>query len=89
MKPANNAKSEPAVEMPPANTEQNARIRIMKIDLSGKRAIVTGSTAGIGLAVAKALAAVGAEVKVTGRRQKTVDFAMTLIRDGVEGAAAS
>jgi NAD(P)-dependent dehydrogenase (short-subunit alcohol dehydrogenase family) len=34
----------------------------MKIDLSGKTAIVTGSTSGIGLACAQGLAAAGAAV---------------------------
>jgi NAD(P)-dependent dehydrogenase (short-subunit alcohol dehydrogenase family) len=45
----------------------------MKIDLSGKTALVTGSTAGIGLAIAKGLAATGAKVIVNGRKQETVD----------------
>jgi NAD(P)-dependent dehydrogenase (short-subunit alcohol dehydrogenase family) len=39
----------------------------MRIDLSGKTAIITGSTAGIGLATAKGLAAAGAQVVVNGR----------------------
>ena len=39
----------------------------MKIDLSGKVALVTASTAGIGFAIAKGLAASGAEVVVNGR----------------------
>ncbi len=39
----------------------------MKIDLSGKTALVTGSTAGIGYAIAKGLAAAGSER----RRQRT------------------
>ncbi|WP_314175304.1 SDR family NAD(P)-dependent oxidoreductase [Streptomyces winkii] len=39
----------------------------MQIDLSGRTAVVTGSTAGIGKAVAVALAAAGADVVVNGR----------------------
>ena len=44
----------------------------MHIDLSGKTAIVTGSTAGIGLAIAKGLAAAGAKVVVNGRTEAAV-----------------
>ena len=39
----------------------------MKLDLSGRSALVTGSTAGIGFAAAKALADCGARVFVNGR----------------------
>ena len=45
----------------------------MKIDLSGKTALVTGSTSGIGHAIAKGLAACGADVTVNGRSQDKVD----------------
>src|ERR1700749_3121497 len=57
----------------------------MNIDLSGKTALVTGSTAGIGLAIAKGLAASGADVVINGRNQDKVDAA---IRDlyGIGGA---
>ena len=42
----------------------------MKIDLTGKLAVVTGSTAGIGLAIAKGLAASGAAVVINGRSER-------------------
>lgn len=52
----------------------------MKIDLSGKTALVTGSTVGIGLAIAKGLALAGADVIVNGRRQATVDKAIETLK---------
>src|ERR1700680_381515 len=58
----------------------------MKIDLSGKTALVTGSTSGIGHAVAKGLAAAGAEVTVNGRAQGKVDAAVATIAKAVPGA---
>jgi NAD(P)-dependent dehydrogenase (short-subunit alcohol dehydrogenase family) len=45
----------------------------MDLRLKGKLAVVSGSTAGIGLAVATALAAEGARVVVNGRAQESVD----------------
>jgi NAD(P)-dependent dehydrogenase (short-subunit alcohol dehydrogenase family) len=47
----------------------------MDLQLSGKTALVTGSTAGIGLAIAKRLAAEGVEVTITGRNQGKLDAA--------------
>ncbi|NLS03635.1 SDR family oxidoreductase [Rhizobium sp. P32RR-XVIII] len=51
----------------------------MKIDLSGKTVIVTGSTSGIGLAIARRLAGTGASVVVNGRSEAGVDAAVVLI----------
>jgi NAD(P)-dependent dehydrogenase (short-subunit alcohol dehydrogenase family) len=58
----------------------------MKIDLSGKTALVTGSTAGIGHAIARGLAATGAEVVVNGRTQGKVDAAIAAIAKAVRGS---
>ena len=52
----------------------------MHIDLSARTAIVSGSAAGIGLAIAKGLAGAGARVVVTGRTQARVDAAIAAIR---------
>jgi NAD(P)-dependent dehydrogenase (short-subunit alcohol dehydrogenase family) len=48
----------------------------MNLQLEGKTALVTGSTAGIGLAIATALAKEGAAVVVNGRTQERVDKAI-------------
>jgi NAD(P)-dependent dehydrogenase (short-subunit alcohol dehydrogenase family) len=48
----------------------------MNLQLDGKTALVTGSTGGIGLAIAAALAAEGASVIVNGRTQDRVDNAV-------------
>lgn len=58
----------------------------MKIDLSGKTAIVTGSTAGIGYAIAKGLARAGARVVVNGRTEAAVDRALGKLISEVPGA---
>jgi NAD(P)-dependent dehydrogenase (short-subunit alcohol dehydrogenase family) len=52
----------------------------MDLGLKGKRAVVTGSTAGIGFGVAKLLAAEGAHVVVNGRTAARVDGAIDAIR---------
>jgi NAD(P)-dependent dehydrogenase (short-subunit alcohol dehydrogenase family) len=58
----------------------------MKIDISGKVAIVSGSTAGIGLGISQALAQSGATVVVIGRESGKVDEALATIRQAVPGA---
>jgi len=64
----------------------------MDLGLSGKRALITGSTAGIGFATAEALAREGAQVIVNGRTQQRVDEALAKLRAvskaQVEGIAA-
>lgn len=64
----------------------------MKIELSGKTAVVTGSTGGIGRAIAQGLAAAGAAVVVNGRKQETVDQTVQALaklapRAAIRGAA--
>jgi NAD(P)-dependent dehydrogenase (short-subunit alcohol dehydrogenase family) len=56
------------------------------LGLRGKRALVTGSTAGIGLATARLLAAEGAAVIVNGRTEERVSAALSAIRAAVPGA---
>lgn len=58
----------------------------MDLDLSGKRALVTGSTRGIGLATAIGLARMGAEVIVNGRTAQAVQESMAKIAQQVSGA---
>src|SRR4051812_3687683 len=62
----------------------------MDLDLSSRRALVTGSTAGIGLAIAKALAQLGAEVAVNGRTGERIEQAIAILRREVpDGRFAS
>lgn len=65
----------------------------MKIDLTGKRAVISGSTAGIGFAVAAKLADAGAAVVVNGRGEDRVRDAVkrlsgNLPQADVHGVAA-
>ncbi|MDX1883033.1 SDR family oxidoreductase [Mycolicibacterium sp. 120270] len=59
----------------------------MQIDLSGKTALVTGSTQGIGLAIAEALAGSGARVAVNGRTAEKVQTAVAKLEGDVVGVA--
>jgi NAD(P)-dependent dehydrogenase (short-subunit alcohol dehydrogenase family) len=61
----------------------------MDLQLRGKRAIVTGSTAGIGFAIAEALATEGAAVVVNGRTGKRVEAAIgQILRSHPQGQVA-
>ena len=53
----------------------------MELQLTNKKALVTGSTAGIGFAVASLLAQEGAAVVVNGRSQGRVQEAVRRIQD--------
>ncbi|SFE64589.1 NAD(P)-dependent dehydrogenase, short-chain alcohol dehydrogenase family [Sulfitobacter brevis] len=54
------------------------------MDLTGKHALITGGGTGIGLAIAQDLAAKGARVTITGRRQEVLDEVST---DHITGIA--
>ena len=56
------------------------------IDLTGKRAIVTGASSGIGLETARTLAAAGAQVTLAVRRPDAGEAAVADIRAGAPGA---
>jgi NAD(P)-dependent dehydrogenase (short-subunit alcohol dehydrogenase family) len=58
----------------------------MDLKLHGRRALVTGSTAGIGFAIAQGLATEGAQVTITGRTQANVDAALERLRGGAPKA---
>jgi len=58
----------------------------MDLQIKGKTALVTGSTAGIGLAIATLLAQEGVKVVINGRTQARVDAAIGQIKKAVPGA---
>lgn len=55
-------------------------------DLSGRRALVTGGSRGIGLAIARGLGAAGASIVVNGRNAASLDAAVAVLN--AEGIAA-
>jgi NAD(P)-dependent dehydrogenase (short-subunit alcohol dehydrogenase family) len=58
----------------------------MDLGLKGKKVVVSGSTAGIGFAIAAAFAAEGAHVIVNGRTEARVNAALQNIRERVRDA---
>ncbi|GAA4604144.1 SDR family oxidoreductase [Actinoallomurus liliacearum] len=58
----------------------------MNIDLSGRRALVSGSSQGIGLAIATELARAGAAVVVNGRGEEKTERAAAAVTDQVPDA---
>lgn len=60
----------------------------MRIDLTGRRVLITGSTSGIGLATARTMAAAGADVIVNGRDEQRVADTVARIGGTATGIAA-
>ena len=60
----------------------------MDLGLTGKLALITGSTAGIGYAIAEVLAREGARVIVNGRQQASVDEVVAKLNGLAPGGAA-
>lgn len=60
----------------------------VKIDLSGKKAVVTGSTQGIGLAIAKGLVEAGALVTINGRNRDKLEAALGELGSNAKGVVA-
>lgn len=58
----------------------------MNLDLEGKTALVTASSGGIGLEIARALAAEGARVAINGRSGPAVDKAIADVRENLPDA---
>jgi len=65
------------------------RGRPLDLQLIGKTALVTGSTAGIGFAIARTLAREGTSIIITGRTQDRVDNAARRIREEIGDAKVS
>ena len=60
----------------------------MDLRLRGKKALISGSTAGIGLAIATALAREGADVVLNGRTEARVAQAVAKVREHAKGATS-
>jgi NAD(P)-dependent dehydrogenase (short-subunit alcohol dehydrogenase family) len=67
--------------------DESSRRSTLNIDLSGKIALVTGSTEGIGFAIARGLHEAGAQVIINGRTRQKVDAAVARLGTRVRGHA--
>jgi NAD(P)-dependent dehydrogenase (short-subunit alcohol dehydrogenase family) len=61
----------------------------MDLQLKSKTAFISGSTQGIGFAIAKLLLLEGAEVLINGRTQEKIDLALKRLREEIPGAEVS
>jgi NAD(P)-dependent dehydrogenase (short-subunit alcohol dehydrogenase family) len=59
----------------------------MNLQLQGKLALISGSTAGIGYAIAESLAREGCRVIINGRTQKRVDATLAKLLNSLDGTA--
>src|SRR5260370_36482753 len=61
---------------------------IIDLQLKGKKAIVTGGTAGIGLAIARVLTEEGVDVTISGRNSKKLSEAVSCLPGRARGIEA-
>ncbi len=71
-----------------ASTAKSRRTDMAGLDLTGKTAIVTGASRGIGLATAQAIAAAGGNVVLTSRSQESADAAAAQVNGNAIGVGA-
>ena len=57
----------------------------MKIDLTGKIALITGGATGIGKGIAKALSDANASVIITSRNKKNISATLKILNDNCVG----
>lgn len=61
----------------------------MNVDLTNRKAVITGSTAGVGFAMARTLASAGAEIVINGRRPQAIDTAIERLMTELPSATVS